>query len=368
MKKKILIFIIIFVAALAGLGAYFYLSGEGESVLSKKELTPSADAQEVLGDAEKLLKEAKHIGTKAETVYYYNDDSEEKESREQIFDRKKKIIWQKDGQGEDEEQQYFYTKEGKKYYVYLEDAESGWIRYSQDAEDSDTDPEYKYWEDEMGFSFSEDEGFSNVKYSNEGEEKLDGTDTVKLKIEADYAYESMYEFNEEDLQPVTREFILIENDWTEEEVAMVDGFSEILDAYVEASQTEQEPSVMKYVQYVWVDKAEHHVLKSQVENTYNEETGKKIAEAVEAYNDTSWEVDLIHQNLSAGATKEEALELLKEEKADMESDDEDMGEMTEPEKVVSTYSYLWDEECPDMEELPKEYKEISEEDYIEGNY
>lgn len=249
----------------------------------------------------------------------------------------------------------FYTVEDGKEYWYTE----GYGDYDESAEDFVKVP--LKIENKEGYTrvaeapafFSENSEWTEVveqKVTNAGEE--DGM--IKIQIDEKIKHK---EFGEE----LTRESVLGDYGWTEEEVAYVDGVSEALDAYVKENNEEIEKirnTEYDYVTVVWITKDEHKLMKKE---------GKSVSittgdgEAARAFRNISWKVDSVKSMLEEGVSLEEAKQVVSE---DMEE-----GE-TYPKSVESTYvtTFVTGADCTPLEELPKDAKEITEEQYYNGEY
>lgn len=332
------------------------------------KLTKDDDPKKILKEAAEKLAKEEYWGSETERVYQYDNEAEETEIVSVVFDKKNGIRQEITEYEMGFSAETFNVKEKDGYYVYVQDGEEegSWVRYKED-EDAETD--YEYYEKGIDFSFDKEEGFENVKYSNEGEEDLDGKKAIKIKITADVL--SVSEEDEES-EEITRKDILEENGWTEDEVALVDGFSEILDNYVKAANETGSDEPIKYEQYVWVDASEHTILQNQTNTIMGEAQESASNEAFEAFNNAYWQMDMVHSNLEEGMSKEEVVEMLKEEKAAMEEESEDeWGDEEEyPNQTaeISTECFLTKDECPDLDEVPQEYEEMTEEEYYSGIY
>ncbi len=186
----------------------------------------------------------------------------------------------------------------------------------------------------------------------------------------------------EESEAVTRESVLEDNEWSEEEVKAVPGFSEILDAYVAASNKEEEPQTIECALTIWVRPEDSAVLKSRSAMNYKGAQDDAAKKGIEAFNNEYWKVDMVHQNVEEGMSPEEAKkELEKELKAieqpketesaeasGEEFEDEAAEESAAVTKVVVTKKIMTGKSCPDMSSLPKKYEEIKQEDYFEGGF
>lgn len=357
MKKNIGMILILLTVVIS-------MNGCGKSKLSKDD-----DPQEVLETATKLFAKRSVRGSEKQKIYYYTDDTEEYENSEILFDTEKGIRQEKIVYELGFSYITFNVKEKNEYYVYIQngDEEDSWIRYKEEAETEDTN--YEQLKQGIDFSYTTEEGYSNVKYSNEGKEKLGQTETIKIKITAEMQLDSS-----EQSEEMSREDVMEEYQWSEEEVALVDGFSEILDDYVEACNENNRQENIQYQQYVWVDRNTREIVQIQKKTIYMDEKTEdsiKEQEKINTFENNSWKVDMVHNDLEAGISKEEILNMLQEAIDMLENNEEYEGEVENIsylKKEVETEVFLSEEEFPDWYELPEYYEELSEEEYYEILY
>lgn len=331
---------------------------------SKAKLTENDDPVEILEEAAELLEKEEVRGSETERVYYYDDGTEETEIITSTIDTKKGVHQETTDYDMGFSFSTFNSKEDDGYYVYIQEDEEAmqWIRYKEEAEEGES--AYEEAEKGVDFSFDEEYGYQNVAYSNEGIEELDDVEAVKIKITADVISEDSE--TEED-QEVTRESVLEENGWTEDEVALVDGFSEIIDAYVAECNEESGSSTITYEQNIWVDVATHQILQIESSTMLGEDDSSS-GQAFEEFNNAYWQMEMIHGDLEAGMTEEEAVEELKEEIAAMEDSEDEWEDYPNQTKEVTTERFLYGDDCPDLEDLPEDYEEVTEDEYYEGMY
>lgn len=357
------------------------MAGCSGKAVSQKELTSEDDPEKIFTEAmEKFRKESlKAAETKSVTTY--DDGMEDEEHYTCILDEKKKIIERVSTGGDEDEVIYrcFNVKEKDGYGVYVNDELTGreWKYYKEDLEGNE-ESEYEYWISELDPFYTEEKGYSNIQYSNEGEDELNGKETVMIKATADIIEDYGIEDGEKD----TRESILKENGWSEEEVNAVPGFSEILDAYVAASNKSEEPSTMQCSLTIWVSAKDHTILKSRSATNNAGLQDDETKAALAAYDDEFWKVDMVHQNVEDGMSVEEAKAALERELDAMgqpetaedaevsgeEFDDEMAEEYASVTKTVVTKKIMTGKECPEMSKLPETYEEIKQEEYFEGGF
>ncbi len=375
MKKRLGILCLILATAVSMSGC----SGKAES---KKEITAEDDPEKIFNEAiEKFDKETLKAAT-TQSVTSYSDGTEEEELYTAILDTKKKIV-ERISKDEDEAETIYHSfnvKEEDGYGVYVNDelTDGEWKYYKEDVEDA-TESEYEYWLDEFNLAYAEEDGYSNIEFSNEGEEELNGTKVIKVRVTADQLYDSGEESEEE----MTRESVLKEYEWSEDDVALVDGFSEVLDDYVAASKESEGETTVQCVLTVWISAGDHTLLKSRSAMNMESAQSDEAKAAIEAFNEEYWKVDMVHQNIEDGMTREEAKKELEEDLAAMENPteettdeasgeefDEDEGteEYAEITKVAVTKKIMTGDECPEMSDLPKDYEKITQEEYFEGGF
>ena len=376
MRKRLGIIILTIAVTASMLGC----SGK-ESAKKKaaKEDSPEKIFQEAM---EKLDKETnKAIETKSVTSY--DDETEEEEYYTCIYDGKKNIVERISKDEDDTGTIYhcFNMKEKDGFGVYVNDGLTGgkWKYYKEELEE-DAESEYDYWLREFDPAYTEEKGYSNIKFSNEGEDELSGVEAIKIKVTADEAYDTG-ERTDEDM---TRESVLDEYGWSEDEVGLVEGFSEVIDDYVTASNASVGETTVESVLTVWISKEDHTLLKSRsatnIESAQDDGTKKALA----AFNNEYWKVEMIRQNLEDGMSKEEAKKALEDDLKEMEnpqesatdaeaageefSEEEGMDEFAAVSKIVVTKKSMAGKDCPEMNDLPKDFEKIEQAEYFEGGF
>ena len=335
---------------------------------SKKPLKESDDPKEILEKAAKVYAEQKLRASEIEKVYSYDDATEEAESTIIIYDAEKGVRQETTEYEMGFNFTTFHVKEGNDYYVYIQESSDGeeWIRYKEDT--SDGESMYEYYVQGSDFSFAEEDGYYNVEYLNEGKSTVENVETIKIKIKADLGYEEEIEEGAE----VTRESVLEENGWTEEEVALVDGFSEIIDDYVAANASIDESSI-RYEQTVWVN-AENYVIVKIESSTIldNTENSGEANLALEKFNNEYWKMEMIHNDLQTGVSKEDAVKALEEAITSLKEGSEEGEDYYEyypsQTKETVTERFLSGDDIPELSELPDNYQETTEEDYYNSAY
>ncbi len=376
MKRRLGIIILIIAAAASMCGC----SGKETP---KKEITKEDEPEKILKEALKKLDKEEHKAIESKSVTYYDNETQEEEYYTCIYDAKKKIVERK-SQDEDETGTVYHcfnVKEKKGYGVYVKDGlTDGKWKYYKENLDSDEESEFEYWLSEFDPSYTEEKGYSNIKFSNEGEDELNGVKTIRIKVTADEAYDSG-ERTEEDM---TRKSVLDEYGWSEEEIKLVDGFSDILDNYVAASNESVGETTVKAALTVWVDAKERTILKSRSATKIDSAQDDASKKALDVFNNEYWKIDMIHQSIVDGMTPEEAKASLESDLKAMEqpeeisgdaqeageefSEEDEMDEFAAVTKTVVTKKIMSGKNCPEMGELPKDYEEIKQEEYFEGDF
>lgn len=373
MRKRSGIIILAIVAA----AAIFGCSGETSS---KKEITKEDDPEKIFKEAIEQLNKETSKAIKTKSVTAYDDETEDEEVYTCIIDTKKNIV---ERSSEDAlgmtDYHCFNVKEKDGYAVYVNDGltDGQWKYYKEELEKGD-ESEYEYWLGEFDPAYTEEKGYSNITFSNEGEDELNGVKTIKIKVTADEAYDT----GEELAEKMTRKSVLEEYGWSEEEVKLVDGFSDVLDNYIAASnQSVGETTVMAALT-VWIDVKDHTLLKSRSATKIDSAGDDAVKTAIDTFNNEYWKIDMIHQNMEEGMSAEEAKKVLEEDLKAMEEpvetadNAEEAGEEFDEEEgvedsaavsnIIVTKKFMSGKDCPEMSELPKDYEEIKQAEYFEG--
>lgn len=375
MKKRLRVLCLIMAVAVSAT-----MAGCSQKSSEKKETAKENDPQKLYEEAIKKFEKADMRAAETQSVTYYDDETQEEEFYTCILDSKKNII-ERFSKDEDETENVYHSfnvKDKDDYGVYVNDelTDGKWFYYKEELEKGD-ESEYEYRLSELDLAYTEEDGYNNIEYSNEGEEELDGEKTIMVRVTADQTYDS----GEESDGEVTRESVLKDYDWTEEEVKLVDGFSDILDAYVKASAETEGETTIRCALTLWINADDHTIMKSRAAQKIDSAQNEDAKEAIETFNEEYWKVDMVHQNMQDGMSAEEAKELLEEDLEAMEDpeevtdeeasgeeiDDEDAAEdYAEVTKVVVTKKIMTGKECPQMGDLPEDYKEVTQDEYFNG--
>lgn len=260
----------------------------------------------------------------------------------------------------------YYTKEGENEYyyhaitTYYDDSAEGVKTYYKVLS---TDQEYEnfsyYLNNEKGKPYESTEYYdiSNVNVTKEGEEELDGVKVQKFKVE----YDSQWKDGEEK----TRESVLAENEWTEEDVALFDGMSDAIDAYIEESNAQMKKDmdkIDKVTQTVYLASEDNKLIRTETESDYEDVD----MPASEAYWDLANKLSYLKDLLSEGLGKDEAMGMVNEAYGDATAETMD----SEDAAIVSYSSvitYVTGDACEPIE-IPADAQEITWEQYENGEY
>lgn len=358
MKKRVVSGLIIMSMILAATGC----SGGKKTSVSSEKLTGEDDPKKILVEVEEFYNNEELWGSETTMQYYYLDGSQEEETMTVVVDNKKGLSHSTVRSKGEISYESFSEKKGEEVYYYSQQEGKEWVRYK--TEKSETENESS--EEDLIFN---SDFYNDIQYTNEGEEKLDGTDTVKIKVTASWGVENS--------EPVTtREEVIAQNEWTEEAIAATEGFSELLDRYVDALNASASAGSSTNEYLIWVDVNTHKPVKEQETIFMGNVDDSVLNEAEKAMWDASWEVSIITNNMAVGMSLEEAKEIAEINRAEIEADIAASGEdryaaesdMKIQDRIVDTRMFLLGEACPKLGELPAEYKEITQEQYYNGDY
>lgn len=257
----------------------------------------------------------------------------------------------------------YYTKEGDKEYRYMEGYtwDDAGVSSSIPLKVLLTGDKFSYGYSEQvieanSYKSDEDREISDVKVSKEGETDLDGTAALKLKVE----YKQRFK-----LEEATRESILEGHEMTEEDVAMLDGFSEQVDAYVDQQKRyeEENASPEEIVDIVYITSSSHELLRieyAQADNDNNEEEINVTNRFYDGINKISYAKD----RMAEGLSREEAIRMANEAIGDSTATDS----MPRVVSSVSTTNFVVGDQCEAIGELPADAREITDEQYLNGEY
>lgn len=365
MKKKVLTLLLVFsmtAALITGCGGN---SDAGEERKSEEgnteEKTEEKDEEKELiswlDEAVKQYEEETLRGSIQESTASYDDGSTDITKSIKTIDDEKKIVMSK-YEFTTNTQLDFYTQEDGKEYWYAE----GYGDYDETTGESariplkmETENGYTSISEMPGFLFESTDWMEVVEQKVTNAREEDGM--IKIRIDK----KIKYKMSDGD---TTRESVLSDYGWTEEELTYLDGLSEALDAYVKETNEENkiiEDTVYEIPVTVWITKDEHKLVKEEGENPVLR-TGSHEAET--AFYNMRWKLESIKSMMSEGISLEEA-------KAAVDEDESATAETaSNPEWTGSAYvvTYVTGEDCVPLEEIPANAKEITEEQYYNGEY
>ncbi len=302
-------------------------------------------------------------GTVTESTYERKDGSSDTNTSVTVIDTEKQQVlerfeWSEGGNTE------YYTKEGENEYAYRE-----MTSYSDNGEETrtyykilSTGQDYNtyssYEEDEEGKRYESDEYYdiSNVNVTSEGEEEIDGVQVEKFKVE----YDMQWKGGEE----TTRESLLEENEWTEDDVAQLEGMSDVIDAYIEEANDllkKNREEITKTTEIVYLASEDHKLIRMDSESSYDD-TDMDTPASQEYWN-MSAKLDYLKDLLSEGIGKEEAINMVNEAYSEEAGTDE----IAPLVSSVSVTTYQTGDACEAIE-LPADAQEITWEQWENGDY
>lgn len=285
--------------------------------------------------AEKLAQE-KLWGIKSTMVDTdINGKQKDTTQSERTIDNERQIIKQQ-YHFSTNDQTDFWTKEGDKEYQYTEVyTEEGDKEFRKIICDKDEDQIYdKLKVEPLPFDSSDTREVLKCEATNEGE---DG-DALKIKVT------EQYKINPEKYFPtITRESVLKENGWTEEDVKRVEGASEAIGAYVaenDANIEKNKENVYEATFIYWLTKEGHELVKSECRE-------QPLEIEYKAMNQFYHMSDKING---------------------YETGEEETEEEVKTKESVTTKEYLTGDKCDPIEDFPEDVKEITREQYMNGEY
>lgn len=300
-------------------------------------------------------------GNVKETVYTKQDGSTYTQKYVTTFDTDRQVIMEQYF-SEDNAYTNFYTKEGDSEYMYTQgyntDPNTGEmteipVKVSVNRE-IDSYGSYSAMIDNENtelFESNDRVEYTDVKVTEEGEEEIDGTAVVKLKV--DYTKKAVGE------EKISRESVLGQYKWTEEDVALLDGMSDAVDAYVEESNlaVEDRMNNAKSSTDIYYLSAEDHSL---VRFTTEGET-EGISASVKTFWNMSSKLDWLKDLVAGGMGTEEAKSYVNE---NFITDDSAKA----AESYTSVTTYVTGDSCEQIAELPADARMITLEQYENGEY
>lgn len=264
-----------------------------------------------------------------------NDKEKDTTQTERIIDNERQIIKQL-YHFSTNDQTDFWTQEGDKKYHYTEVyTDEGDKEFRKVICDEDENQIYEMLKVEtLPFDSSETREVLECKATNEGEDD----DAVKIKVSEQYKIKS-----EEYFPKITRESLLQENGWTEDDVKRVEGASEVIDAYIaenDANIEKNKENVYEATLIYWLTKEGHELIKSEC----REEPLKMEDEAMNQFYRMSDKIN------------------------GYETEDDETEEEVEIKEYVTSKEYVTGDKCAPIEDFPENVKEITREQYKNGEY
>lgn len=373
MKKRLLTFMFVMgisVALLSGCGNDSGTDGNAEketgaasetSGKSDEKSAEEKEQEELLGwlrEASEQLAEEPVWGFKDKNVTV-NEKGEKDETQTLCtVDTQKQIAMYK-YRFSTNDQLEFLTKEGDQEYIYHEvqtqedgkEVEKTYYKVPQTEEVKAAGYNTYTGIQPLNLSFVSNDSVEYVDYNLENEGEEDGA--IKIKLETELKLKKPF-------PSITRESLLEESGWTEEQVGMIEGASEAIEAYIkenDANIERNKDKVYSNTAWYWITKDEHKLVKGEYESYILEQE----TEARNKYYTVSWKIDSLKSALEEGFSKEEAVKMANE----IEDDSEPWPQTTE---AKATTEFVSGEECEPLEELPKDAKEITWEQYMNGEY
>lgn len=313
----------------------------------EKELTAWLDEAVKQYEAEALR------GCTQEATSSYDDGSTEVTKYVKTVDDEKKIVMSK-YEYTTNTQTDFYTQEDGKDYWYAEGYNENGEPIMLKIESTEEYNTYAGMAAEPKFLAESTDEIEVVEQTvtNAGEE--DGM--IKIQIDE----KLKYHMSDGD---ITRESVLDDCGWTEEDLAYLEGISEAIDAYVKETNEENkviEETVYDVSETVWITADGHKLVKSESEqSSFNTGNG----EAAMAFYNMRWKLDGIKSMLAEGISLEEARQT-----ADEQYSTDESGPSRIYTGVTRVTTYVTGGDCVPLEELPADAKEITEEQYYNGEY
>lgn len=249
----------------------------------------------------------------------------------------------------------YYTKEGDKEYNYTngytwdENGNSSSIPLKVLLTEDDPIYGYSFYaKEENPYESNKEIEISDLKASKEGEEELDGIAALKFKVE----------YKQQPKEETTWESVLKDYELTEDDVAMLEGFSDQVDAYVEQLKRKQNA---ENVDIVYITSDEHKLLcieHSKVD--FSEEENTVTSQFFDGANKLSY----AKERMAEGISQDEAIRMANE--AFMGSVDTDSMQRTV--SYVSVENFVTGGQCEAIGELPADGKEITCEQFYKGEY
>lgn len=202
----------------------------------------------------------------------------------------------------------------------------------------------------------------SVSATQEGEEEINGVKALKIEVS--------YEMKLKEKEKLTREDVLAQRGWTEEQLNLLSEFriSELVDAYVGATNTAMEGQMTE----PWTDhqtyylSSDGHKLLRKVEIV-----GGSAYPGTEVLDGADQLVRSLREDMESGySSEEEAVQWVKDYWGEQWDFDNEMERMMSPDTSGTevTTDYQTGSECETMCDIPAEATEITWEQYMKHEY
>lgn len=310
-------------------------AGENGSEEEDEEQKEQEELEGWLREAAEKLAQEKLWGMKSTIINTdINGKQKDEIQLEQTIDNERQIVKQLNHFSTNDQTE-FWTKEGDKEYqyttVYTDEGNKEFRKVICDKAGNQIYESLKAVR--LPFDSTIIREVLGCEVTNEGE---DG-DAVKIKVEEQYKLKPEQFFRE-----ITRESVLEDNGWTEDDVKRVEGASEALDAYVaenNANIENNKKNVYEATFIYWLTKDGHELVKSEC----REQPLKIEYKAMNQFGRFSDKIN--------------GVEMV-----------EEMEEEAETKETVTSTDYVVGDKCAPIEDFPKDAKEITREQYMNGEH
>lgn len=363
MKKRSKVLAVLLCAAMAFTAGCSGKAEGGADTETKEETSESDEYLSWIEAAWEQYQGEEMHGYTAEWTNVMEDGSTTQSNISQTVDAtNKQAVSRFTYTGQEEDVTYYTEEDGKSYmynWTYTGDESRQYYKVSLDGQE-EAGSYADFANENHPFESTDYRTISNVMVSKEGEEELDGVSVVKLKVE----FESQIKAEE----PISRESVMADWGWTEDDIALLDGFSDVLDAYVEESNARQERSAKPVANTATVyltNDEEHKLVRMEESQEYTEEEQQDsvTSPALSDFYDLNGKLDYLKSLISEGVDKDEAMGLVNEAYDGMESEEES------PTVSGSGWTnYLTGDACEPVGELPAAAAELTWDQWRNGEY
>lgn len=368
MKKRILaVLICLVIFGTAGCGGNSAKENSGEAKSGAVENENPEKAEETTGEGEEYvtwIKEAWEEYKSSEVRGFVESKFQGSQREVNTIDSGKQqwmTLSYIDDSGTEPMYTYFRTKEGEKDYTFKKQQTGEdtfeYLKVQIDPNTTDEESYSRFIENEnLPIESNDDTEVISISAVQEGEEDINGVKALKIEV--------TYETKLKSPEKITRESVMNEHGWTEEEFAAMSDFhlSELIDAYVDIANSTQEAKAnepQSDAQTYYLSSDDHKLLR-KVET---------ISEASEYPYTAMHEISSLMRNLKIN-TEYDTLEGSAQQMTErylgdwdyewlMQSMAEDISSSSATEITVD---YQTGDECEPCE-IPAEAKEITWEQY-----